>query len=273
MCTVIVRVAPGTPWPVTLLALRDESPDRPWDPLGAWWPTIDDTVRGVHDRSAGGAWLAGSDRTGSLAVVLNRDLGDVAIDAPTTRGALPIEAVVRGVDPTGTQTSRPYNLVRADVDGVRVTSWDGVEVRTEQLGPGVHMITEAAPDDVGVPRIARWLEAFRAVEAPAVPPRADPLGGGADPADGADGADSAAAGSDAAWDPWLGVFAASAVLAPTDPAAIIRDNTGAEGRFATLSVVSAAVGADGVVMRHSRLAEPARIDPAPIDSGTPVRHA
>ena len=69
MCTVVVRVDPGSAWPVTMLALRDESPERPWDPPAAWWPERDPGIRGVRDRSAGGAWLAASDRAG-LAVVL-----------------------------------------------------------------------------------------------------------------------------------------------------------------------------------------------------------
>jgi uncharacterized protein with NRDE domain len=55
MCTVVVRVDPAAEWPVTVLALRDESPERPWDPPAAWWPEVDPTVRGVRDRSAGGA--------------------------------------------------------------------------------------------------------------------------------------------------------------------------------------------------------------------------
>ncbi|WP_370543969.1 NRDE family protein [Frigoribacterium sp. VKM Ac-1396] len=58
MCTVVVAVQPGAPWPVVFLGLRDESPDRPWDEPGAWWPELGDRVTGVHDREAGGAWLA-----------------------------------------------------------------------------------------------------------------------------------------------------------------------------------------------------------------------
>ena len=58
MCTVIVSVpnAPGAP--TRLLAVRDEDPARPWNPLGAWWPERDDRIVGVRDVRAGGAWLA-----------------------------------------------------------------------------------------------------------------------------------------------------------------------------------------------------------------------
>ncbi|MFZ7086912.1 NRDE family protein [Curtobacterium sp. RRHDQ10] len=275
MCTVIVRVAPGTAWPVTLLALRDESPERPWDPPGAWWPTMGQEVRGVHDRSAGGAWLAVSDRTRSLAVVLNRSPDEPVPATPTTRGTLPLDAVVYGRVPAGTPTARPFNLVHADAEGVRVTSWDGVEVRTSALAAGVHMIAETAADDRRVPRIGRWLDAFREGSAPAVPPSVDPAealagaafgaGLGAAAAGGAGAGLGAAAG---AWAPWFQVLDASRRLDPTDPEAIVRDHTGPDGRFTTLSVVSAAIGTEGVVLRHSRLDAPAAID-----GGVRVGHA
>lgn len=270
MCTVIVRVEPGSAWPVTLLALRDESPDRPWDPPGAWWPERDASTRGVRDRSAGGAWLAASDRTGALAVVLNRDEAVPEVDGGwTTRGALPLDAVIDDALPVvaRTPTTRAFNLLRASADGVTVTAWDGERVTTTALAPGVHMLTEGAPDDVVVPRIGRWLPAFRAVAAPAGPPDA----AGVDAA-GLDAAGVAAAGASGAvtsvaraadehdqWGAWLRVLAETTALPNDDPQAVLRDNTGAEGRFATLSVVTAAVGAEGGALRHARLPQPGRI--------------
>jgi hypothetical protein len=296
MCTVIIRVEPGSAWPVTLIALRDESPERPWDPPGAWWPDLDPSVQGVHDRSAGGAWLAVSERTRSLAVVLNRwEPVAEPQDGWTTRGSLPLDAVVAGTVPTGSPTTRTFNLVRADAHGATVTAWDGSEVVTTRLGPGVHMLTETAADDPAIPRIARWLDEFRAVEAPVVAPGPDALAGLAapgtvdtsssrDPAEDQDAAvdqDPAvdprpAVGQDlsplqaagAAWAPWVDVLRRSAALEPSDPAAIVRDNTGPEGRFATLSVVAAAVGPEGTVLRHVRLEDPAHIDAEGL-----VRHA
>ena len=99
MCTVVVRVDPGSAWPVTVLALRDESPERPWDPPAAWWPDRDPDLRGVRDRSAGGAWLAASDRAG-LAVVLNRAEPVTSVDGTwTTRGVVPVDAVADGLLP------------------------------------------------------------------------------------------------------------------------------------------------------------------------------
>lgn len=255
MCTVVVRVDPGTAWPVTVLALRDESPDRPWDPPAAWWPDRSPDVRGVRDRSAGGAWLAASDAAG-LAVVLNRGEDVPSRDGTwTTRGVVPLDVVADGVLPGHDGTvpdTRAFNLVRATAQGASVTTWDGESVRSTELGPGVHMVTHGEPDDPAAPRIGRWLEAFRAVPAPDAPPVLGPFDelraadGGRDPGDG--------------WSGWFGVLADSATLPVEHPDAILRDAHEPHGHFATLSIVAAAVGPAGTVLQHARLTEPGRLD-------------
>ncbi len=254
MCTVVVRVAPGSEWPVTVLALRDESPERPWDPPAAWWPDLDPGVRGVRDRSAGGAWLAASDAAG-LAVVLNRGEPVPSADGTwTTRGVVPLDAVT-GVLPghDGTlPTTRAFNLVRATADGAEVDTWDGTAVRTTVLEPGVHMVTHGEPDDPAAPRIGRWLEAFRSVDAPVAPPELGPF----------DELRTADAGEDAGdgWSGWFGVLAASAELPTDHPDAILRDAHEAEGHMTTLSIVAAAVGPHRTVLQHARLTEPGCLD-------------
>ncbi|OII12508.1 NRDE family protein [Curtobacterium sp. MCBA15_008] len=254
MCTVVVRVDPGSDWPVTMLALRDESPDRPWDPPAAWWPERDPSVRGVRDRSAGGAWLAASDDAG-LAVVLNRAEPVASADGTwTTRGVVPLDAVdgvLPGHDGT-VPTTRAFNLVRATADGAEVVTWDGAAVRTTALGPGVHMVTHGEPDDPTAPRIGRWLEAFRGVAAPVGPPELGPF----DELRAADAGDDAGDG----WSGWFGVLAASAALPADDPDAILRDAHEHEGHVATLSIVAAAVGPSRTVLQHARLTEPGRLD-------------
>ena len=254
MCTVVVRVEPGAEWPVTMLALRDESPERPWDPPAAWWPERDASVRGVRDRSAGGAWLAASDAAG-LAVVLNRG-EDVPSDDGTwtTRGVVPLDAVtgaLPGHDGT-VPTTRAFNLVRATADGAEVVTWDGAEVRTTVLGPGVHMVTHGEPDDPAAPRIGRWLDAFRAAAAPVGPPELGPF----DELRAADSGDDAGDG----WSGWFGVLAESAALPSDDADAILRDAQEHEGHVATLSIVAAAVGPARTVLQHARLTEPGRLD-------------
>lgn len=254
MCTVVVRVDPAGEWPVTVLALRDESPDRPWDPPAAWWPERDPSVRGVRDRSAGGAWLAASDTAG-LAVVLNRAEPVPSTDGTwTTRGVVPLDAV-DGVLPGADgqlPTTRAFNLVRATADGVTVSTWDGEAVRTTDLGPGVHMVTHGAPDDPAAPRIGRWLDAFRTAPAPTAPPVLGPF----------DELRTADAGTDAGdgWSGWFGLLAESAALPSDDPDAILRDAVDPDGHVATLSIVAAAVGRDRTVLQHARLEWPGRLD-------------
>ncbi|WP_066521446.1 NRDE family protein [Curtobacterium ammoniigenes] len=253
MCTVVIRTDPGADWPVTMLAMRDESPSRPWDPPGAWWPDRDPTVRGVRDRSAGGAWLAASDAAG-LAVVLNRwePVDPTAAGGWTTRGVLPLDAVIDGVEPNpaGEQpTTRAFNLMRVAPDGaVTVTAWDGERVRRTALGPGVHMLTHGAPDDPAVARIAAWLPAFREAP-PTTPPVSGPLEEIARIDDEPD-----------PWTPWFRTLVASTADGPHAATSLLRDNDGPEGRFATLSIVAAAVRPGRVVLQHARLAEPGRID-------------
>jgi hypothetical protein len=172
----------------------------------------------------------------------------------TTRGVLPLDAVTGTVPGADGQlpTTRAFNLVRATAEGAAVDTWDGTEVRTTVLGPGVHMVTHGAPDDPAAPRIGRWLDAFRGVPAPAGPPVLGPFDelraadAGTDPGDG--------------WSGWFGVLAASTALPADDPDAILRDAVEPDGHVATLSVVAAAVGRDRTVLQHARLERPGRLD-------------
>ncbi|MCR2813826.1 NRDE family protein [Microbacterium sp. zg.Y1090] len=229
MCTVIVRVPEEAGAPVQLIAVRDEDPGRPWDPLGRWWPQTHPGVVGVRDRRAGGAWLAADPMAHRLAVVLNRaDLSDRGDDEVTTRGRLALESVA-GNPPAPTPTERGFNLVEVDAAGVRVVSWDGVRRREQRLTPGTHMIAHDDVDDPNTPRIAAWLDRFR------------------DAADGA-GPDGFA--------PWLAVLDASAALDPEDDRAIIRDNRPFGYPTLSLLLCTATVGSDGVDVRYGAFDRP-----------------
>ena len=81
MCTVVIRVPQRGP--LRVLAIRDEDPQRPWRPVGAWWPDRP-TVRGIMDELAGGAWMAADGST--FAVLLNRAGGHHGPDV-TSRDA------------------------------------------------------------------------------------------------------------------------------------------------------------------------------------------
>lgn len=224
MCTVILSVpaAPGAP--VRVLAVRDEDPGRAWDPPGPWWPDIAPGVVGVRDRRAGGAWLAVDPAQARLAVILNR--AEVP-GATGSRGAVVLDAVA-GRPPESPPDTHGFNLVTVDTDGARVTSWDGGQVRTTLLGPGVHMIAHDDVDDTATPRIARWLPEFAAA----------PDGSGR-------------------WeDAWLALLERTADLPPTDDRAIVRDNRPYGVPTLSLLVCAASIGAEGVALSYGELDEP-----------------
>ncbi|WP_203137323.1 NRDE family protein [Microbacterium sp. JZ31] len=227
MCTVIVRVPePGSSAPVRLLAVRDEDPERPWNPLGEWWPDRAGLV-GVQDRLAGGAWLAA--RGPRLAVLLNRagHPEGVRPEELASRGGI-VLASVDGVSPEGTPRTLGFNLVEVDGTEVAVTSWDGAGLRRQILRPGTHMLAHDDVDDETTARIAAWHGQF---------------------------ADARAEG-DEWWGPWLRVLADSAELDPSDDRAIIRDNH-AHG-YPTMSLLAcvAEVSAAGADVHYAQLDRP-----------------
>ncbi|KQN45850.1 NRDE family protein [Frigoribacterium sp. Leaf44] len=235
MCTVVVAVQPSEPWPVVFLGLRDESPDRPWDEPGPWWPDLGERVTGVHDREAGGAWLATARGPSRASVVLNRH----ETPAPpaggwTTRGALPLRAAAGGVLPDGPQTTRTFNLLTADAGGAVHSLWDGIATETVRLAPGVHLLTHAAPDDRSVPRVDRWLPRFRDVAPPTGPLPAATEGEGS-------------------WTPWLDLLRESSALPTDDDDALVRADLVDGHLFHSLSLSTVAVSADDVAHRHVRL--------------------
>lgn len=231
MCTVVIRVPDSAGEPTRVLAVRDEDPERPWNPLGPWWPEAHDGVVGVRDVRAGGAWLAADPASGRLAVLLNRaDASTRPESELVSRGGIVLDAVA-GRSPAGAPPTHGFNLVDIDGAGARVLTWDGVELRTVELAPGTHMIAHDDVDDVATPRIARWLDDFRS----------------ADPA--TDGP---------WWTPWVEVLRRSADLEPTDDRAIIRDNR--PYGYPTLSLLAcvASVSSAGVDVHYGELDEPGR---------------
>jgi len=199
MCTVIIHVGESRSDPIRLLAIRDEDPARPWNPLGRWWPDTHSGVVGVRDVRAGGAWLAADPEEHRLAVLLNReDLSGRSEDEVVSRGSI-VLASVAGTSPGDAPRTHGFNLVEVVPEGARVTMWDGIRARVETLAPGTHMIAHHDVDDPATARIVHWLDEFRRT----------PLGD---------------ADADGWWEPWLAVLARSGDLTPTDDRAIIRDN-------------------------------------------------
>ncbi|MBK0419929.1 NRDE family protein [Leucobacter sp. CSA1] len=202
MCTVVIEVpgaASAEGAATRLLAVRDEDPEREWDPPGEWWPEAHPGVQGVRDRRAGGAWLAVSERQGRLAVILNRPEPVAQGRGPlASRGGIVLDSVASdspyAVDDPPTAS---FNLVEVRPEGAFVTAWDGSAVRRRRLAPGVHMIAHHEVDDPRTARITAWLPEFRALAGLPAPE----------------------------WRRrWAEVLERSAELSPADDRAIVRDN-------------------------------------------------
>ena len=131
------------PIPIQLLALRDEFVSRDYDPPDTWWPD-QPTVVGGRDRRAGGSWCVSDVVSGTTAVVLNRP-GRAALspEAPS-RGTLPLLAVAHGPDWARFIELGPmagFNLVLATPDRLIWWSYDGEQLRAEELARGTWMFT------------------------------------------------------------------------------------------------------------------------------------
>jgi len=148
MCTILLRLAPGTAEPVLLAANRDEWRVRPSDDPGELAPG----VFGGRDRRAGGTWLAVGRR--GLAAITNVTGAPPRPEAPS-RGRLPLDALA-GALPLDLRAWNAFNLLVVDAGGARVVSHDGRgTVRGPVvLGAGTHAVTNE-PFGAACPRALR----------------------------------------------------------------------------------------------------------------------
>jgi hypothetical protein len=233
MCTVIIDVGESPANPIRMLAIRDEDPARPWNPLGPWWPDTHEGVVGVRDVRAGGAWIAADPATHRLAVLLNRkDLSDRAESEVVSRGTI-VLASVAGEPLAASPRTHGFNLVEVAPGAASVTMWDGVKPRREILTVGTHMIAHEDVDDAATPRIAHWLDEFRRT----------PLG---------------EVGSAMWWQPWMSILARSGDLAPTDDRAIVRDNRPLGYPTLSTLICIAALSEDSLDLHYGEFEHPGR---------------
>jgi hypothetical protein len=238
MCTVVVSVDPGSPFPVLLAGVRDEFASRPWQPPGRHWPERPALVGG-RDAQAGGTWLAVDPGGPRAACVLN-GRGRMAPErARASRGGLPLRVAARraeGALATADLTKYdPFHLVGAEPDAVRLWSWDGDELTERLLGPGLHIVVNSGLDGAdlrhdgpGSAEMSARVAYFRGRFAAAARPEPYP---GRPPA--------------AAWGRWLPLVDGDG-LDRADPRALIVRREFGDGRiWGTGSVSLVALSRDG----------------------------
>ncbi|MFC4010412.1 NRDE family protein [Nonomuraea purpurea] len=156
MCTLIVR----TGRPLTLMGVRDEFADRPWEGPGEHWPDYPGVIGG-RDLKAGGTWLAVNPAARRAAALLNGRGLAARETTKVSRGDLALRAACTGLPPDADLGRYdPFHLVLADLSGVRLLSWDGVRPSISQLPEGVSMVVNTGLDP-GSERVAAYLPRFR----------------------------------------------------------------------------------------------------------------
>ncbi len=200
MCTLALAFHNDRRWPLVVAANRDEQLGRPAESWALREPAQGPRYAAPRDLLAGGTWIGVSAR-GLFAAVTNyhapsggypdpkrRSRGELVgkalqhVSAEDARAALPREDA---------PAYNPFHLVVADAQRAFLWRYDGQAAVLEDLGPGLHLVTESAPHDRG-PRgelvRARWpldhdvarLRQVLAIHAPgrdAVCIHADPLYG------------------------------------------------------------------------------------------------
>lgn len=174
MCTILLAWQWSDDAPLVLVANRDELVSRASDPPQLLQQSP--PLWGGRDRLAGGTWLA-VDPTGRLCAVTNRHPGG---QLPTrdpnrrSRGVLPTDVLNAGGDPDAlaylsTLEPADYNPVNVIYLSGSAAAWvaldDEIGRRSGQLAPGVHVLTEQNPDDLGSDKCAQLLQRAQAVAA------------------------------------------------------------------------------------------------------------
>lgn len=180
MCTLIVARNVYQLFPLVVVANRDERLDRPSAPP-AYWLGRSPMVLAPTDREARGTWI-GVNRAGVFAGITNR--ADVpSRDGLASRGQLVLEALEerdarKAAARLGRTDGRAYNgfrLVIADREETYLVSGDGMGVRVDPLGSGLHIVTNLGFGPDSCVRAANVAMAYRR-HARYCPPTPDALG-------------------------------------------------------------------------------------------------
>ena len=177
MCTVLVLLRPGDPWPLIVAANRDERFDRAFRAPARWWDDAPDVVGG-RDVLGGGSWFGVND-AGVVATIVNGVHRLGPLDGKASRGELVLRALrepdaaaaARVAAALAPQRYRGFTLLLADRGAAFAVASDERSVRADALAPGHHMITPEGCDVASSPRYAAHFAAFR--DAPAPRPASD----------------------------------------------------------------------------------------------------
>ncbi|MBV9407307.1 MAG: NRDE family protein [Candidatus Eremiobacteraeota bacterium] len=172
MCTVLLLLRPGDPWPLRIGANRDERLDRAFEPPGRHWPEQPGIVAG-RDVAGGGSWFGvnddgvvativnGMDRLGPLPGKASR--GGLVLRALRERSARAAADAIASLD---AREYRGFTLLIADRTGAFALGSDEQTIRVDALAPGHHMVTPDGVDVPTSPRFALHFDAFRAAPPP-----------------------------------------------------------------------------------------------------------
>lgn len=168
MCTLAFSLRVHRRWPIVVAANRDERLRRAAEGWG-----LREGPRGIRyaaprDLLAGGTWIGVSAR-GLFAAVTNVHVGSGGFPDPRrrSRGELVGKALEHGsaaeaaaaLSAGDAAAYNPFHLVVADADGAFLWRYGGEAAGLEELGPGLHVVTEQSHEDRG-PRgelvRARW---------------------------------------------------------------------------------------------------------------------
>lgn len=246
MCTAVISIEPGSAVPVLLVGVRDEFAGRPWRSPGFHWPDRPGLLGG-QDLRAGGTWLAVDPALHRASCVLNGFGKHAPAATRRSRGELPLLAAggEQLGDPEGYD---PFHLVRAEASGVRMWSWNGLELTERELDPGLHIVVNTGLDGAGqdmlappaaVADMAARLAYFR----PRLHAARRP-----EPRDGV---------VEAAWGDWLPLVGGDD-LAPEDPRAlVVRRDFGDAGVWGSSSISLVALRPGGVRYDFAAVPSPA----------------
>jgi uncharacterized protein with NRDE domain len=165
VCTVLLRIEPDGVHPVLLGAVRDEFVERPWESPARHWTGAASGLIGGRDLLAGGTWLAVDPERRAVAALLNAGRRDEPSDGQPrpTRGTLALRILTPQGLPEAVDRYDRFHLLRADLGGAELWSWDGEDLTHVDLAAGDHIIVNAGLDtdaDPLVPHFAPLLAAL-----------------------------------------------------------------------------------------------------------------